>query len=172
MKKLLALLMVLLAAFIVSASPLNDISITFGQGISDWTGRGISFSYGCGIGLTKRIELDVFALSSVTPVPFEDNTLVAELGYSLLGDRNTGTRVSGPAINSIIAVGGFYNPREGSYGPLVGISPLATGNPSLGRRERLLHTDVGYDFGNSKVFVAFSLLDYDLYVKGSYRDWI
>ena len=55
---------------------------------------------------------------------------------------------------------------------MVSITPLAVGSPISGRRERILKTGVGYDAVNNEVVVTFSLINLDLYVRGTYRDYI
>ena len=89
-----------------------------------------------------------------------------------MGQRNTGSKVSGVNINTLLSIGGFWKTDDNGLGVMVGVTPLAVGSPALGRRERCLRTNVGWDFVNNKLIVAFSPMDVDIYIKGTYRDWI
>ena len=80
--------------------------------------------------------------------------------------------VSGVNINTLLSIGGFWKTDDNGLGVMVGVTPLAVGSPALGRRERCLRTNVGWDFVNNKLIVAFSPMDVDIYIKGTYRDWI
>ena len=52
------------------------------------------------------------------------------------------------------------------------LSPLTVGSPVTGRREKFMKTNVGYDFINNRMVVSFSILTFDLYVRGTYRDYL
>lgn len=173
MKRIVFVLFILL--FLVTplfATSYFDFSLMVGQGNYTWPLDGIGVSYGMTFGLTDTLELDVWGVSEVIPEPFGSTLLGAELSLSLLGQRNTGSKVSGVNMNSIISLGGFWKSDDNGCGVMVGITPVAIGSPSLTKRERCLRTNIGWDFRNSRLIVVFSPLDVEVFLKGTYRDWV
>ena len=124
------------------------------------------------MGLTDKREVGFWGVSQVIPQPFKSNVLGGELSFALLGQRNTGSKVSGVNMNTLISLGGFWKTDDNGLGVMVGVTPLAVGSPALSRRERCLRTNIGWDFVNKKLLVVFSPMDVDIYIKGTYRDWI
>lgn len=173
MKKTAIVLVVFsLLLFNLSASPYFDFALMLGQGNYTWPPEGIGVSYGASFGITDKMEVNLWGVSEVIPVPFSSNVLCAEVSYALLGQRNTGSKVSGININTIISLGGFYRTDDKGAGVMLGITPLSVGSPSLTKRERCLRTNIGWDFRNSRLLVMFSPMDVEIYFKGTYRDWI
>ena len=62
----------------------------------------------------------------------------------------------------------FYDKGAGAY---LGFTPLTVGNPVTGKRDRMFKINAGYDFVNNKAFVFFSLFVFDIYVRGTWRDY-
>ncbi len=174
MKKIVIVLALALAfaSIPLSAGDHHDISLSIGHSTYRWPEKGISFSYGINIGLTSRMELDIWGISELVMKPFGSNMLGAELAFAVMGPRSTASKVAGTGINTLLSVGGFYRTDNNGAGPMLSVTPLTVGSPITGRRERLLKTSVGYDAVNREVVVAFSLIALDFYVRGSYRDYM
>ncbi|MCI7605246.1 MAG: hypothetical protein MSS69_00645 [Spirochaetales bacterium] len=174
MKKrvLIILISILLLLPLSAKNDYFDLAFMIGQGNYTWPVEGIGVSYGVDIGITDKIELGFWGISELIPNPFESTLLGAEVSFALMGQRNTGSKVSGVNINMLLSLGGFWKTNDNGMGVMIGVTPLAVGSPALTRRERCLRTNVGWDFVNKKVIVAFSPMDVDIYVKGTYRDWI
>ena len=174
MKKrvLIILISILLLLPLSAKNNCFDFAFMLGQGNYTWPLEGIGVSYGMDMGLTDTVEFGVWGVSELIPQPFESNLLCAEVSIALMGQRNTGSKVSGVNINTLLSIGGFWKTDDNGLGVMVGVTPLAVGSPALGRRERCLRTNVGWDFVNKKLIVAFSPMDVDIYIKGTYRDWI
>ena len=170
MKRALAAILIILCLSPAVAGDHHDVSFSIGQSSYRWPEKGISVSYGINIGLTGRMELGLWGISEAVPSPFASNMLGMELSFSLLGPRSTASKAAGSGISMILSVGGFYRTDNGGAGPIVSISPLAVGTPISGRRERILKTGVGYDAVNGEVIVAFSLISFDWYLRGTWRD--
>lgn len=170
MKRIMILLLALMVSSSLFAGPYNDVSLSIGMDSYDYL-DGISFSYGMNVGLTSRLELGLWGVSELIEKPFSENVFGAELCYSLIGKRNTGSIVAGSGINTIIGAGAFYNTADGGIGPVVSIAPLSVGSPITGKRERILRTTAGWDFVNNKLVMSFSLVNIDIYLKGTYRDY-
>ncbi len=171
MKRLVAIILLLLSLTGLAAGDHFDISLSFGHGIYRWPERGISFSYGANFGLSERWEMEVWGVSELLPHPFESNMFGIDFSAAVLGPRSTASKVSGSGINTLVGFGGFYRTDNNGAGPMLSVTPLTVGSPISGRRERLLKTSVGYDAVNNEVVVLFSLLDIDFFVRGTYRDY-
>jgi len=171
MKKIIGVIVVFLLCFSIYAGSANDLALMVGSGSFFSPSEGVSFSYGVSVGLTKRIDMSAVFLSELTPHPFSRNMVMVELSTTLMGDRNTESKVAGVCVNSLLSVGGFYRFDNKGAGVYLGLTPLSLGSPITSRRERGLRTNVGYDFVNNKVIVTFSPLDIEIYLIGTYRDW-
>lgn len=171
MKKALLIIATMLCLVSAIFASTFDLAFSVGQDNYKWWNDGISFSYGMNIGVSERIEFSFWGISEAVPKPFKGNMVGVDVSIGLLGRRTSGTKVAGSGINTLLSIGGFYRTEDSGLGPIISITPLTVGNPITGRRERLLRTGLGWDFINSKLVVTFSLLNLDLYVKGSYRDY-
>ena len=169
MKRVLIVILALLLALPLAAGVYNDVS--FSLGLDQYDLDGISASYGVNVGLTSRLELDLWGISELIDMPFSENVFGAELCYSLIGKRSTGTIVAGSGINTIVGTGMFYNTENNGYGPIVSITPICVGSPITGKRERIFRTGLGWDIENKELFVSFSLVNIDIYARGTYRDY-
>lgn len=173
MKKILIIPIVLLfLALPLFASPYFDFAFMLGQSNFTWPLDGIGISYGFSMGITDNLELDVWGSSKLIPEPFDTNILCAEISATLLGQRNTGSKVSGVNVNTLLSLGGFWKSDDNGLGIMLGLTPIALGSPSNVRRERCLRTNIGWDFRNEKLIVLFSPMDVEIYIKGTYRDWM
>lgn len=170
-KNLIAILLIVLSVFPLSAGDHHDIALGFGHQTYKWPEKGISFSYSLSIGLTERMELGIWGNSELVPKPFASNLLGAELSFALMGPRSTASRVAGSGINTLLSVGGFYRIDNNGAGPMIALTPLTVGSPITGHRERILRTGIGYDFVNWEFVITFSLISIDYYVRGSWRDY-
>lgn len=174
MKKriLLIVFMIILSSSFIYASPYTDFAFMVGSGNFFNPSEGIAFSYGMTLGLTDRMDLSVVGMTEAVPSFGGRNIIMAEVGFSLMGARNTGSRVSGICVNSVVSLGGFYRMDNKGCGVYLGLSPLTIGAPMTVKRERCLRTNIGYDFVNRKLFFTFSPLDIEIYVLGTYRGWM
>ena len=171
MRRIAAVMIIILLITPAFAGDHQDISLSIGHQTYRWPERGISFSYGLNIGLTGRIEMDIWGVSELVPSPFGSNMFGLEIAFALMGARSTASSVAGSGINMLISAGGFYRTDNGGAGPVISITPLTVGSPVSGRRERILKTGVGYDFVNMELMITFSLISVDYYVRGSWRDY-
>lgn len=174
MKKRIFLLIIVLVLSLPSlfASSTFDLALMLGAGNFFNPSEGIAVSYGVTMGLTKTLDFSVVGMSELVPDTGKRNIFMAEIGMTLMGARNTGSKVAGVCVNSEISLGGFYRTDNGGAGVYLGISPLTLGSPSTTRRERGLRTNIGWDFVNRKLMVTFSPLDIEVYIVGTYRDWV
>lgn len=170
MKRVLIIIMALLFALPLSAGVYNDVSFSLGLDQYDFK-NGISASFGVNVGLSSRLELDLWTVSELIDIPFSENIFGAELCYSLIGKRSTGSIVAGSGINTIVGAGVFYNTASRGFGPILSITPICVGSPITGKRERIFRTGLGWDVANSEVLVTFSLVNIDIYARGTYRDY-
>ena len=138
MKRMLIILLLAISLFPVFGGDFHDVSFSIGEQTYKWPERGISVSYGMNVGLTGKLELDLWGISELVPHPFASNMFGAELGIMLLGPRSTATKVMGSGINMMLSVGGFYRTDNNGAGPMISITPLVVGTPISGRRERIL----------------------------------
>lgn len=171
MKKRIIVFALAMLFILPLAADVFDISLSLGMDSYRWPQNGISISYGAGFGLSQRCELDLYGISQTIPIPFSNNMFGAEITFSLLGRRTSGTSIAGSGINMLLSAGGFYITENNGAGLLVSFTPITVGNPITGRRERMLRTGAGWDFVNNRLVVTFSLLSLDYYVRGSYRDY-
>ena len=182
MKRIAAFLLVMFSLFSVSAGDYQDIAISFApsstygyygaMGLEDSLRADISVS----LGLSSRFEAIAGIVTELTPDIVDENTFYLEFDYALLGKRSTASKVAGSGINMLLGIGGFYSrtfsSREQGAGAYLSITPLTIGSPVTGRREKFMKTNVGYDFINNRMVVSFSILTFDLYVRGTYRDYL
>lgn len=173
-KKIIALLIIVLTIFssLYAHSDSFDLALMVGSGSFKSPKDGISASYGITVGVTPYIDFSLVGISEIIPSIGENNVFLLEATTTLLGKRNTGSSVSGINLNSLLSLGIFYSTIDKGSGLYLGLTPLAVGSPTLTRRERALRTNVGWDFVNKKVFVTFSPIDIEVYLIGTYRDFI
>ena len=133
MKKrfLIILLSILMLLPLSAKNKYFDFAFMIGQGNYTWPVEGIGVSYGFDVGLTDKIEIGFWGVSQVIPQPFKSNVLGGELSFALLGQRNTGSKVSGVNMNTLISLGGFWKTDDNGLGVMVGVTPLAVGSPAL-----------------------------------------
>lgn len=173
MKKRIALVLLLLilgSAFAFAST--FDFALMLGCGNFFNPSEGIAVSYGASFGISKRVDFSLVVMSEIVPDIGHRNLFMAEFGFALLGARNTAGKVSGVCVNSIVSLGGFYRTDNNGAGIYLGLSPLTLGSPATVKRERGLRTNIGYDFVNKKALVTFSPLDIEIYLVGTYRDYL
>lgn len=173
-KKIIALLIIVLTIFssLYAHSGSFDLALMVGSGSFKNPKDGISASYGVTVGITPYIDFSLVGISEIIPSIGKNNVFLFEATTTLMGKRNTGSSVSGINLNSLLSLGAFYSTIDKGGGLYLGLTPLAVGSPTLTRRERVLRTNVGWDFVNKKVFVTFSPIDIEVYLIGTYRDFI
>ena len=182
MRKISVLFALLLVSLSLHAGDYQDIALSAGAdstygyygdyGVED----SLRINFAFNLGLSSRWETSLGIRTELTPNIIDENTVFLEFSYALLGARSTKSKVSGLGINMLISAGGFYSFRSFSdfngAGAYISFTPLTLGSPITGRRERFMKTNLGYDFINRNVVVSFSILTFDYYVRGTYRDYI
>ena len=182
MKKIfLTLILVSISIFTLHSGDHQDIAFSFSPsstygyygpfGVEDSLRLDLSMS----LGISSRFEAGLGIITELTPDIVDENTIYFEVLYSIIGSRSTASKVAGTGINTLIGIGGFYshvfsNGRNGA-GAYITLTPITLGSPISGRRERALRTNVGYDFINNRVVLFFSIVGFDFYVRGTYRDY-
>ena len=73
MRRIAAAIIIILLITPAFAGDHQDIALSAGHQTYRWPERGISFSYGLNIGLTGRIEMDIWGVSELVPSPFGSN---------------------------------------------------------------------------------------------------
>ncbi len=171
-KKIITALIILVLSLSVLPASAQDFAFMLGCGNFYSPKEGIAVSYGLTAGLTESVDLSFVGMTELIPDTARRNIFMLEAGMTLLGKRNTGSKVAGVCVNTVVSLGVFYRTDNNGAGVYLGISPLTLGSPITSRRERGLRTNVGYDFVNKKLMVTFSPLDIEIYLVGTYRDWI
>lgn len=169
---IIVLLVLLFSVPLLYASSTTDFAFMVGTGNFYNPSEGIAVSYGATLGLNKTMDLSFVCMSEIIPTAFKRNVLMLEVGMTVMGARNTGSKVSGICVNSIVSLGGFWKTENNGAGIYFGFSPLTIGAPITVKRERAFRTNIGYDFVNRKIFFTFSPLDIEIYLVGTYRDWL
>ncbi len=181
-QRFVIIMLLLLSGFPVFSKGMSafDLGVTLGSrnhffetGYDD---SQLSFQYGMTMGFSPFYELDVVASSELFPDFFDSVPQVQVLVQrSLLGFRNSGTKVAGMGFNMMMGFGiGFsdFNP-EGRYTLthlLVSLTPLMGGSPSLGKRERILGCTFAVNMYTQQVSLYFDLMVDDFYIVGTYKD--
>ncbi|MDD7200487.1 MAG: hypothetical protein SPF89_01690 [Sphaerochaetaceae bacterium] len=135
----------------------------------------LAVQYGLTMGLSDVYELDVTGTSEVVPDFFEgtNTTMQVLLQRSLLGERNTGTAVSGIGLNTLLGFGvGLSTYHEsGEFYPthlLFSLTPVTIGTPMMGKREKLCTLTLAVNIYDKSVSLYFDLMSFDFYLLGSW----
>ena len=171
-KKIIILLFVLVLSSSFLFASTSDFALMFGAGNFFNPNEGIAVSYGATLGVSRNFEIAFTGMSELIPSFGNRNVFLLEVGATLLGARNTGSKVAGVYVNSVVALGGFYRTDNHGAGVYLGLSPLTIGSPTTVRRERGLRMNIGYDIVNRSLFFTFSPLDIEIYLKGTYHDYV
>ncbi len=157
----------------------KDIAIRIGTGrffFDKHSQMGANFLGGVSLGLTKRSELAVEAITPLVPNPFSEVIVGFELSYSLLGNRVSDKNNAGNGLNTLLSLGLFFSDHndKGQFLPTFltfRVSPLTVGSSYSGRREHLLPLGLAWNFQDNSVSLFVSLVLYDNYIKGTWRDY-
>ncbi|HKL58459.1 MAG TPA: hypothetical protein VJ863_01060 [Sphaerochaeta sp.] len=158
-----------------------DLGITLGTnahwGEDSYDSSKLKLAWGVTVGISDDWELDLQANSALIPDLFGDTTIAILMQKSLLGQRSTGTKVAGLGVNTLLGAGLLltdYFPGDFLLPThvLLSLTPLAVGNPISAKRERAFTLTLAYNFITNQVSVLFDLVKYDLYVVGTYRDYL
>ncbi|MBI9095884.1 MAG: hypothetical protein JEY71_13515 [Sphaerochaeta sp.] len=158
-----------------------DLGITLGTaahwGESTYDSSKLKLAWGVTLGISDDLELDLQANSALIPQLFGDTTVAVLLQKSLLGQRSTGTRVAGLGVNTLLGAGLLFSDYfPGKYllptHIILSLTPLVVGNPISAKRERAFSVTFAYNFLTAQVSVLFDLIKYDLYLVGTYRDYL
>jgi len=176
MKKRIITILLLLCSISLYAGDHQHISLSFGHQAWMSNKSGLDFSYGINLGLTRRSEMSLWGESQLTPEFFGKSAMGLGFSFSLMGDISTASKIAGVGINTLINAGVIFttdNPWE-YFIPTdiyLSVTPITIGNPVSGKRERLLEMGVTYNYFENRFGFLFSLLKFDYYVRGSYRDY-
>ena len=115
------------------------------------------------LGLGRALELEGSATVELAPAPAGAAYLGAEAAFPLAGTRE------GNYFNLFASLG-FLQRVELAGGPGHGggylslrVSPLAIGNPSYGRRDRIFSIGALYELGTGAVSLTWSLFAFDFF---------
>ncbi len=181
MRKLCTILVALLFVCTSLFAGTFDLGVTLGTnthwGDESFDTSKLKMAWGVTMGISDDWELDLQANSSLIPQFFGDTTVAVLLQKSLLGQRSTGTKVAGLGVNTLLGAGLLFTDYfPGDYllptHILLSLTPLAVGNPISAKRERAFTLTFAYNFITNQVSVLFDLIKYDLYVVGTYRDYL
>ncbi len=174
MKKIIAVLLLVLLSIPLFAGDTFDISLGFGHYTDFRKANTLSLYYGSTLGLTKRLELTLGGVSEITPDPFSVNELQIGVSFALMGERSTGSRVAGSSINTLINAGINVTQAKGSFlpsGVFLTVTPITIGTPIHGRRERAFELGAMYNWFDNSFSFVFSFLKLDYYIRGSWHDF-
>ncbi len=157
----------------------QDIGIRIGEGsflFDKHSKMGANFLGGVTIGLTKRTEIAIEAITPLVPEPFSNVIAGFELSYSFVGDRVSDRNNAGNGLNVMVGAGLFFSNHnnKGQYLPTfltLRFFPLTVGSPYSGRREHLLPIGIAWNFQDNSFSLFVSIMMYDNYIKGSWRDY-
>lgn len=171
MKKTLAVV-ILIAGIVFALNAEVGIRIGHGAIAPDFkNGLGLTVLAGLDFGLTDTLELNVEAMTPVVPDPFSKVVAGFELGYAVSGKRVAKDGYAGSAINQVVSVGFFTENLVPTYITLR-ITPVTVGTPAYGRRESLLPIGIAWNFRDNSVGLFISIIMYDHYISGTWRDYV
>jgi hypothetical protein len=142
----------------------------------EYDNQAVKLAYGVTMGVTDVWEFDLQANSQLVPSFFGDTSVSLLAQRAMLGQRNTGKRVAGVGVNSLVGAGVLFSDWNdgqtfGLTHLLLSVTPATIGSPFAGKRERILSFAVAYNLETSQVSVLVDLVKYDYYLSGTYRDW-
>lgn len=187
MKRIIVMIMVVAAVFSLCAvegpsetsssnagsALFKDIGIRVGNGTFLWNDHmdmGLHFLGGMTLGLTKRLEMAVEAITPIVPDPLSDIVAGFELSYALIGDRISLGNTAGTGVNMLVSLGLFCSTHNG-YGAFMPtyltlrVNSLTIGTPYSGKREHLLPIGVAWNFMEGEFSFFCSIIMYDHYIK-------
>jgi hypothetical protein len=180
MKKHMATMVLLLFTVPLLFAGTFDLGFTLGTSShfyeNTYDNETVKFAWGATIGMTDIFELDLQANSQLVPTFFGDTNVSVLVQRTLLGQRNTGKKVAGIAVNTLLGAGVMFSDYYGGgqFVPshlLVSITPFTIGSPFAGKRERILSLTLAYNMYSNQFSLVMDLLKYDFYAIGSYRDF-
>lgn len=157
----------------------QDIAIRIGEGsflFDKYSQMGANFLGGITLGLTKRTELSLEVITPLTPKPFSNVIAGFEFCFSLIEDRVSTKNNAGNGLNVMVGAGLFFSNHndKGQYLPTfltLRFFPLTVGSPYSGHREILLPIGVAWNIQDNSFSLFVSIMMYDNYIKGSWRDY-
>ena len=152
MKRLIILLCILSGA---SASALSP-GITVGT----WN-PGSSLYLGGTIGLTERFEAELFSVLPIMPEPFRGISAGAAVTGALFAPRELRSGEGTLFFNSYLSAG-YLHGRD-DRGIFLRITPLTTGGPYYGIRERAASFGLFYSLEAESVSVFWNIFLIDFY---------
>ena len=163
------LILVLLVVFSASA----EIGIRIGHGTldPDFNNLGMTALAGVDIGLTKRLELNIEVMTPVVPNPLSKAIAGFEIGYSLGGNRTADNGYAGISINHVVSLGFFTVNLVPTYLTLR-LTPVTVGTVAAGRRENFLPIGLAWNFRDNSFGLFMSIMVYDHYITGTWRDYV
>jgi hypothetical protein len=190
MKHKKAILIILIIALTMSSISANaakdseqvlfkDIAIRIGTGrffFDKYSKMGANFLGGLTFGLTQRMEVSLEAITPLVPEPFSEVIAGFEVSFSLLGARVYLENNAGNGLNTLVSLGLFFSDHnnKSQYLPTfltLRLVPLTVGSPYSGRREHLLPMGIAWNLQDNTFSFFFSVVMYDNYIKGSWRDY-
>ena len=157
----------------------QDIAIRVGTGrfvFDEHSKMGANFLGGITVGLTARLEFALEAITPLVPDPLSEVTAGFDLSYDFLGDRVYSTNNAGNGLNTLLSLGLFFSDHnhQNQFLPTfltLRLTPLTVGSPYSGRREHIIPFGVAWNFQDNTFSLFVSLIMYDNYIKGTWRDY-
>ena len=164
---------VLILVLCVAFSAFAEIGIRIGHGTvdPDFNNLGLTALAGVDIGLTKRLELNIQVMTPVVPDPLSKAVAGFEIGYSIGGNRTADNGYAGISINHVVSLGLFTVNLVPTYLTLR-VTPLTVGTVAAGRRENFLPIGVAWNFRDNSFGLFISIIEYDHYITGTWRDYV
>jgi len=166
-----AVVLILVLCVVFSASAEIGLRIGHGTINPDFKNLGLTALAGVDIGLTKRLELNIEVMSPIVPNPLSKAVAGFEIGYSIGGNRTADDGYAGISINHVVSLGLFTVNLVPTYLTLR-ITPLTIGTVAAGRRENFLPIGVAWNFRDNSFGLFISIIEYDHYITGTWRDYV
>ncbi|NCB01804.1 MAG: hypothetical protein EOM67_06510 [Spirochaetia bacterium] len=163
---------IVVISLLVVCSLLPLSSIDMGFTVSTFSGSpsltlindGMYGSVGFLAGLAPRIEFETTLVGQVTPHPFTNLLIKSSISFALLSPLYNLEEKDHLYLNMFIGIG-VIAPLSfnGSWGPYITFTPLATGGPQFLRKERVVTLSLYYDVPTQGVGFFFQLFTLDFY---------
>ncbi len=152
MKRLIILLFILSGAYASALSP----GITFGT----WN-PGSSLYLGGTVGVSERFEAELFSVLPMMPEPFSGISAGAAVTGALFSPRELHSGEGTLFFNSYLSAGYLHGTDD--RGVFLRVTPLATGGPYYGIRERAANLGFFYSFESESMSVFWNIFLIDFY---------
>lgn len=160
----------ILLGLIVSAPVLNLPAMDLGLSFGPWSfipgnsaaAPGLHAYGGLKIGITERVETELYTITEITPSPLGSTFFGFNMGLSLLGPRYP------TYFNMVGDIGILYGLETGNLRTTrfvtLRLSPLVIGNPYYRHRDRMFTLGLLYDMDNRRLSFTWNVLIFELFL--------